>query len=133
MIVKWLNCGAFVIVPNNAHVLHLSHLHPHPRHDAKTKEMWKRTQFNKQPEFALRGGKIVDAKGVVDASCQAESAYTTTGRRLQESPVKVMVERRVFLHQPAQDGYHDLSYLLPSFSTASCRVPRRPGRRAPLP
>ena len=39
-------------------LLHLSHLPPHPRHDAKTKEMWKRTQFNKQPEFAMRGGKM---------------------------------------------------------------------------
>lgn len=79
LIATWLNCNATVSVPSNIHVLHLSHLHPHPK---RTPSMWREVAFNQKPHFQLRRGSrgplpgisedtrkgrkvIVDLKGVV--------------------------------------------------------------------
>ena len=54
LIVAMLNCGARVAVPRNVHVLHLSHLHPHPRRDERTREMWRKSTFNAMPHFSMQ-------------------------------------------------------------------------------
>mmetsp|Transcript_14674 Transcript_14674/g.24448 ORF Transcript_14674/g.24448 Transcript_14674/m.24448 type:complete len:313 (+) Transcript_14674:25-963(+) len=48
--VEWLNTGATLLVPSNVWVLHLSHIHPHPRHSPR---LWKTVHWNKMPHFVL--------------------------------------------------------------------------------
>jgi hypothetical protein len=71
LIVSLLNCNATVVVPANVHVLHLSHLHPHPR---RTKDMWAKVKFNSMPHFTIHastaaggGRKVVDKRSIVAA------------------------------------------------------------------
>ena len=78
LMASWLNCNATIYVPSNCHVLHLSHLHPHPK---RTPAMWASVAINKMPHFRLEsssatpmGKKIVDVRGVVRAERLAPAA-----------------------------------------------------------
>lgn len=92
LIASWLNCNASVSVPSGVFVLHLSHLHPHPRAGVGKRErsMWDAVRhgagFNKMPHFQLVESAnatsatassrrmIIDARGVVTEERLAPAA-----------------------------------------------------------
>jgi hypothetical protein len=84
LIATWLNCNATVSVPSNIHVLHLSHLHPHPR---RTPSMWREVAFNQKPHFQLRRSSRGSLPGVGER--------TPEGRKVIVDVKGVMSQRRM--------------------------------------